>query len=318
MSKYAFVFPGQGSQQQGMLANFATSYPVIHELYQLASDCLDYDLWQLTQEGPADQLNQTEKTQPALLVAGVAMWNIWQKINPKQPDFLAGHSLGEYTALVCAGALDFEVAVKLVAARGRFMQAAVPIGQGAMAAIVGLNEKQVEDLCIDTSEYSNQVAPANYNSPGQVVIAGEAEAVQKAMDSAKNAGAKLVMKLPMSVPSHCILMKSAAEQLGEILATITIQSPHIPVINNVDVAINDNSEAIKKSLIRQLYSPVRWVETIQYMVNQGVVGIIESGPGKVLMGLNKRITPTIYNMALINEESLQEACQQINDQVTTI
>lgn len=316
--KYAFIFPGQGSQHLGMLAELAKHYYLIKDLYDLASKALGYDLWELTQHGPIEQLNETERTQPALLVAGVASWQIWQSMMKTEPQYFAGHSLGEYTALVCAGVFDIETGIDLVAARGHYMQEAVPVGKGAMAAIVGLDQEIVKGICDEACEYPEQVSPANYNTVGQIVIAGESEAVERAMTFAKEQGAKIVMKLPMSVPSHCNLMKPAAERLAQKLAGISLKEPRIPVINNVDVCVYQQPEQIVDALVRQLYSPVRWIETIQYLINKDINVIIESGPGKVLTGLNKRIASDLALAAITNPDTLQDAVNLVQNHQTEI
>lgn len=307
-TKYATVFPGQGSQSVGMLSSLAENFPEVKQTFKAASAVLNYDLWELIQKGPEEVLNQTEKTQPALLAAGVAVWRIWQTKKNNLPTYLAGHSLGEYTALVCADALDFQTAIKLVAARGKYMQEAVPAGKGAMAAIVGLENEQVAKLCHETGRI---VSPANYNSIGQVVIAGEVEAVNHVINEAKNANAKMAKLLPVSVPSHCALMKPAAEKLAIDLKDITINTPQIPVINNVDVTVYTNPDEIRSALIKQLYLPVRWVETIQFLEKHEIKTILEMGPGKVLCGLIKRISENIQTVAINNLEGLQQAEQML-------
>ncbi|MDH5230672.1 MAG: ACP S-malonyltransferase, partial [Gammaproteobacteria bacterium] len=284
----AFVFPGQGSQAIGMLADLADSHSIVTETFAQASEVLAYDLWQLSQQGPTEALNQTDKTQPAMLAAGVAVYRVWQQAGGVTPSIMAGHSLGEYTALVCAGALNFDDAISLVADRGRFMQEAVPSGEGAMAAILGMEDDQVAALC-EAQSQGQVLSPVNYNSPGQVVIAGNAAAVQRAVDNAADAGAKKAVMLPVSVPSHCSLMTSAADRLADRLASINISQSIIPVIHNADVTAYEDADKIRDALVRQLFNPVRWVETIQAMASQGVDKIIECGPGKVLAGLNKRI-----------------------------
>lgn len=303
--KTAFLFPGQGSQAIGMLAVFAKYYPVIRETFMLASHVLRFDLWELCQEGPETVLNQTENTQPALLTASVALWRVWQQQEGFKPTFMAGHSLGEYSALVCAGALDFMTAVDLVVKRGRFMQAAVPAGSGAMAAIVGLDNEKIQALCVSAAE-GQVLSPANYNSIGQTVVAGDVAAVQRLLVQAKQAGAKLAKLIPVSVPSHCALMKPAAKQLARVLEDITIDVPNIPIINNVDVAIEHDPDLIKKALVEQLYKPVRWVEIIQQLEKREIEEMIECGPGKVLAGLNRRIAP-IPTIPLLDPEILQDA-----------
>ncbi len=303
--KIAFIFPGQGSQTIGMLAELAKEYPLIQETFTQASQVLKFDLWELCQEGPADVLNQTEKTQPALLAASVALWRVWLQQQGVKPVLLAGHSLGEYSALVCAGALDFLTATRLVAERGRLMQAAVPKGAGAMAAIVGLDNDTLQALCASLSE-GQVLAPANYNSIGQTVVAGDATAVDRLLLKAKQAGAKLAKRIPVSVPSHCALMKPAAEHLAQTLQTISISVPLIPVVNNVDVRIEQDPIAIKKALTQQLYRPVRWVDIIQFFEKQAIDELIECGPGRVLAGLNKRIT-AIRTLSIQDPEILQKA-----------
>lgn len=305
MKKYALVFPGQGSQSLNMLASFNSHQSIVDHYCQRASDVLSYDISSLITNGPEDQLNQTEYTQPALLVAGVIAWKIWTLYAEDLPTFVAGHSLGEYTALTCAGVIDFEDAVNLVKLRGQFMQNAVPVGQGAMAAIVGLDDDEILRLCTMIGR-SEEISPANFNSIGQVVIAGKRSAVESAVSAAKNAGAKIATLLPMSVPSHCHLMRPAAEKLQEALSCVHFSLPNVPVINNVDVIVEISVEKIKSALVRQLYSPVRWVETIQLLSSHGVEAIIECGPGKVLTGLIKRIDKGIQAFSMIQEEVLKE------------
>lgn len=283
-SNEAIVFPGQGSQSVGMLGDLAAQHPVIADVFAQASNVLGYDLWELTQQGPKEKLDQTEYTQPALLAASYATW---QMLDAK-PKMLAGHSLGEYTALVCANAMSFTDAIKLVAARGQFMQAAVNKGEGAMAAIIGLDNDVVAAICQQAAG-GEVLSPANFNSIGQVVIAGSHDAVMRAIDLAKEKGARMAVSIPVSVPSHCALMKPAAEKLAAMLTTIAIDTPTLPVVSNVDVAIYATADSIRDGLVRQLYMPVRWVETIQFFANAGVTKVIECGPGKVLTGLIKRI-----------------------------
>ena len=300
---FAFIFPGQGSQSVGMLSELAANYPLVNETFTQASDVLGYDLWKLTSDGPKDELNRTDRTQPAMLAAGVAVWRVWQQENGALPGVMAGHSLGEYSALVCAGAMEFADAVSLVEERGRCMQSAVPAGVGAMAAILGLDDETVADVCNRAAE-SEVVSPVNFNSPGQVVIAGNADAVQRAIGLAKEAGAKRALPLAVSVPSHCSLMQPAAEQFAERLAQTSISTPTIPVIQNVDAARQDQPDAIRDNLKKQLYSPVQWVLTVQSMGGQGVTRIIEAGPGKVLAGLCKRIDKSIASAAVFDPDSL--------------
>lgn len=302
----AFVFPGQGSQSVGMLAELAAAFPVVQATFAQASDVLGYDLWQVAQQGPEERLNQTAVTQPAMLSAGVAAWRAWQERQGPQPVVMAGHSLGEYTALVCAGAIAFEDAVKLVAERGRLMQEAVPAGEGAMAAILGLEDAQVIEACAGAAQ-GDVVSAVNFNAPGQVVVAGRRAAVERALELAKQAGAKRAVMLPVSVPSHCSLMEGAARKLEAQLRQITIHAPAIPVINNVNVRAETTPDQIREALVRQLHSPVRWVETVQAMALQGVDRLVECGPGKVLIGLNKRIEKGMKAQAVFDPASLDEA-----------
>jgi len=307
----AFVFPGQGSQSVGMLADLAEAYPVVKQTFEEASDALGYDLWALTQNGPAEELNQTDKTQPAMLAAGVAVWRIWCDLTIMRPAWMAGHSLGEYTALVCADAMAFGDAVKLVADRGRFMQEAVPEGVGAMAAIIGLEDHVVVNLCAEHAG-NEVVSAANFNAPGQVVIAGHVAAVERVMAAAKEAGAKRALKLPVSVPSHCALMKPAAEKLGARLQDIKIESPQASLLHNVDVAAHSAPEVIKDVLQEQLYKSVRWVDVIRFMHDQGVQAIVECGPGKVLMGLNRRIVKDLGHFTMYDPATLEKVLEQID------
>lgn len=305
MSKTAFLFPGQGSQAVGMLADLG-EYPAVRQTFQEASGALGYDLWELVQQGPEADLNRTDRTQPALLTAGVAIWKLWEQKGGGRPDFLAGHSLGEYTALVCAGVLTLGDAARLVEQRGRFMQQAVPEGQGSMAAVLGLDDEQVRKAC-DSAAAGQVVEAVNYNAPGQVVIAGNAEAVERAVAACKEAGAKRAMPLPVSVPSHCALMKPAAEQLAEALKGVKFHAPELPVINNVDVAMEQDPDRIRDALVRQLHSPVRWVETVRELSREGVETACECGPGKVLAGLVKRIERGMNVMPLGEESALLKA-----------
>lgn len=307
---FAFVFPGQGSQSVGMLAGLAAQFPLVRETFAEASDALGYDLWRIAQEGPDEQLNQTHITQPAMLAGGVAVWRVWQAQGGAMPTVMAGHSLGEYSALVAAGSLRFSDAVTLVADRGRFMQEAVPAGVGAMAAILGLDDDQVIAVCAEASQ-GEVVSAVNFNSPGQVVVAGHAGAVERAVVLAKAAGAKRALVLPVSVPSHCSLMAPAAERLAERLASIEIAAPSIPVINNVDVKAESTAAAIRDALRRQLFMPVRWVEVIQAMGAQGVATIVECGPGKVLVGLNKRINKEMATFETLDPDSLMKALETL-------
>lgn len=302
----AFVFPGQGSQSVGMLAELATAYPQVRDTFAQASAALGYDLWDLTQSGPDAELNQTHKTQPAMLAAGVAVWRVWQGQGGTMPVMMAGHSLGEYTALVCAGALEFADAVRLVAERGHYMQDAVPAGQGAMAAILGLEDAQVIQVCGDAA-CGEVVSAVNFNSPGQVVVAGAAAAVARAVELAKQAGAKRAILLPVSVPSHCALMKPASERLAALLHTIPLKPSTVPVLHNTDVRAYSDVQQIRDALARQLYSPVRWTETVRAMSSAGVKTLVECGPGKVLAGLNKRIERDMAVLPVYDPGTLAEA-----------
>ncbi|WP_028113712.1 ACP S-malonyltransferase [Ferrimonas kyonanensis] len=297
MSKFAFVFPGQGSQTVGMLAELAAENEVVSQTFVEASEVLGYDLWNLVSQGPAEDLNQTQRTQPALLAASVALYRAYRQAGGAVPAAMAGHSLGEYSALVCAGVLDFKDAIKLVELRGLAMQDAVPAGTGAMYAIIGLDDDAIAAACEQAAQ-GQVVSPVNYNSPGQVVIAGEKDAVERAGALCKEAGAKRALPLPVSVPSHCALMKPAADKLALALNDLTLSAPEVPVINNVDVTAETDADAIRQALIRQLYSPVRWTETINAMAEQGIETTYECGPGKVLTGLAKRINKTISAAAL--------------------
>lgn len=307
MSKFAIVFPGQGSQAVGMLAELGEQHEVVKQTFSQASEVLGYDLWALTQQGPAEELNQTHRTQPAILAASVAIWRVWQSLNLSQPEVLAGHSLGEYSALVCSGVIDFQQAISLVELRGRLMQEAVPAGTGAMYAIIGLDDEAIATACQQAAQ-GQIVSPVNFNSPGQVVIAGQKEAVERAGVLCKEAGAKRALPLPVSVPSHCALMKPAAEKLAIALAGLQFNTPSIPVINNVDVMAETDPAKIKDALVRQLYNPVRWTEAVQNMSEQGVEKLIEVGPGKVLTGLTKRIVKTLDAVA-VNDSASLEAVQ---------
>lgn len=297
MTQFAFLFPGQGSQSVGMLSGLSEKFPLIKQLFSDASDVLHYDLWDLVQHGSAEKLGQTEFTQPALLVADVALWQCWKKLNDSKPAVMAGHSLGEYAALVCAESLAFQDAVILVSERGKCMQNAVKPGAGAMAAIVGLEDDAVAAVCRDAS-VDGVVSAANYNSIGQIVIAGETAAVEKAIELAKNAGAKIARKIPVSVPSHCVLMQPAADDMAEKLKAIPITLPVTPVIQNADVKSFQTVNEIRDALIRQLILPVRWVETIQSMIQSDILSFYECGPGSVLAGLNKRISRDIATQSI--------------------
>ena len=304
MKKFAMVFPGQGSQTVGMLAELAGDYPIVQETFKQASEVLGYDLWQLVQEGPAEELNKTWQTQPALLTASVAVYRVWQQKYPElKPEVMAGHSLGEYSALVCAGVLDLQDAVKLVELRGKLMQQAVPEGTGAMYAIIGLDNDAIINAC-KQAEQGEVVSAVNFNSPGQVVIAGAKAAVERAAALCKEAGAKRALPLAVSVPSHCALMKPAADQLSVSLESITLKEAGVSVLNNVDVKNEIEADAIRNALVRQLYSPVRWTETVEKMAQNGVEVLVEVGPGKVLNGLTKRIVDSLQAVSVNDVKSL--------------
>lgn len=300
----AFIFPGQGSQSVGMLKDLSENFSEVSATFQEASDALGYNLWSLIQEGPAEKLNSTDVTQPAMLASGVATWRVWQAKGGAMPTMMAGHSLGEYTALVCAGSLDFVDAIKLVSQRGKFMMQAVPAGTGAMAAVLGMDDDAVRQVCLDAAQ-GEVLEAVNYNSPGQVVVAGNKSAVERVCVLAKEKGAKRALELPVSVPSHCALMKPAADQLAEVLKGISFNTPSIPVINNVDVVAAEYEADIRDALKRQLFNPVRWVETIEKMAADGADQFIECGPGKVLVGLNKRINKALTSAALLDTATIE-------------
>lgn len=311
MSKLSFIFPGQGSQSVGMLADLNRAFPAVAQAFAEASDALGLDLWKLVQEGPKAELDLTHVTQPAMLAAGVAVWRLWRERGGARPVLMAGHSLGEYTALVCAGALDFRDAVELVAERGRLMQEAVPRGSGSMAAILGLNDDEVRALCAEAAG-DEVVEAVNFNAPGQVVVAGSSAAVQRAIKLAKAAGAKRALPLPVSVPAHCTLMKPAAEKLAERLARTRIEVPGIPVLHNVSVGHAGDPERIRSLLVKQMYSPVRWVETVRSMGERGIDFLVEAGPGKVLAGLNRRIDKSMRVLPVFDPDSLGKALEETN------
>lgn len=302
----AFVFPGQGSQQLGMLSELAVDHPVIQETFAEASQALGFDLWDMTQNGPEEALNSTENTQPALLTAGVALWRLWQQRGGANPTVMAGHSLGEYTALVCAGAMSLADGVRLVKLRGEYMQQAVPAGTGAMAAILGLDDDAIAAACESAAEGA-VVSPVNYNCPGQVVIAGEKAAVERAIEACKAAGAKRAIPLPVSVPSHCALMRPAADQMAQAMSAIELQMPHIPVVQNVSADVPDDLDSLKNNLLQQLYSPVLWTASVQKMAADGIEALIECGPGKVLTGLNKKIDRALVGVSISDPAGLEKA-----------
>lgn len=311
MSKFAFVFPGQGSQFVGMLSELAEASTIVQQTFQEASDALGYNLADVISAGPAEKLNDTSVTQPALLSCSIAMWRLWQDHSDGMPEFLAGHSLGEYSALTCAGVFNFSDAIKLVELRGQLMQQAVPVGVGAMSAIIGLDNDAIIAACLDAAQ-GEVVSPVNFNSPGQVVIAGNKTAVERANTLCKEAGAKRALPLPVSVPSHCELMRPAAEKLSKYLESIELNTPEIKVVNNVDVAISHDISAIKDALVKQLYSPVQWASTVEFMASEGVSVLVECGPGKVLAGLTKRINRKLSSVSINDRASLDAAIEAIS------
>ncbi|MGB8692917.1 MAG: ACP S-malonyltransferase [Steroidobacteraceae bacterium] len=304
----ALVFPGQGSQSIGMLAELVTAYPSARRTFAEASSALGYDLWQLVAAGPGERLNTTECTQPAMLCAGIATWRVWQELGGASPAWVAGHSLGEFTALVCAGALEFSAAVALVRDRGRFMQAAVPAGSGAMAALLGLDDAQAEAACLEAAQ-GEIVEAVNYNAPGQIVIAGTATAVARAIAAAKARGAKRAMSLPVSVPAHSSLMQGAARQFQGRLAGLSISAPRLKYLSAVDASEHGDAEDIRSLLGRQLASPVRWSATVLALTARGATQLVECGPGKVLTALNRRIErrPEISCLALEDPAAIRAA-----------
>jgi len=307
----AFVFPGQGSQAVGMLGDLSNAHSEIKETFDEGSEVLGRDLWALAQNGPAEQLNQTQNTQPLVLTASVAMWRVWQSQSAITPAYMAGHSLGEYSALVCAGSLSFANAVKLVEQRASYMQQAVPEGEGAMAAVLGLEVEALIDICAQAAQ-NEVVSAVNFNAPGQVVIAGNATAVNRAIEAAKKAGAKRALSLPVSVPSHCALMLPAAEKLATAMSDIEFLTPSTTVIHNTDVKEHSDAQGIREALGKQLYTPVRWVETVESLVDLNVLTIVECGPNKVLTGLNKRIDKTLGLYSFGNEASFNKTLEELS------
>lgn len=305
-SDIAFVFPGQGSQSVGMLAELADAHDSVRRTFQEASDALGRDLWTLALEGPEAELNRTDLTQPAMLAAGVAVWRVWHERGGATPLCLAGHSLGEYTALVCADSLAFDDAIRLVADRGRFMQEAVPEGKGAMAALLGLDDDTVKRVCAEAAQ-GEVVEAVNFNAPGQVVVAGNTTAVERAVAGAKEAGAKMAVRLPVSVPSHCALMKPASERLAERLNDVTLQRPRLPVLHNVDATEAADAAAIRERLVLQLHNPVLWVDTVRTLAGKGVTRVVECGPGKVLAGLTRRIDRSLAAQPVYDPATLEKA-----------
>ena len=304
----AFVFPGQGSQKVGMLAAAHEQYAAVRDTFAEASEALGYDMWDLIQNGEQEALNLTETTQPVLLTSSVALWRAWQEQGGAAPALMAGHSLGEFSALVCAGSLGFADAVRLVRSRGQFMQSAVPVGEGAMAAIIGLDDDAINTICEETE---GVVAAVNFNSPGQVVIAGHAGPVESAIGALKEAGAKRAMPLPVSAPFHTELMKPAGDRLAEAMADITFNSPEIPVVHNVHAKTESDPEAIRALMVQQIYSPVQWTSCVQTMTGAGVSQLVECGPGKVLSGLNRRIDKSLASFSLEEPDSLAAALQEL-------
>lgn len=308
---FAITFPGQGSQSVGMLRDLGAAFPIVRRTFDEGSEALGMDLWALSQEGPKERLNETQHTQPALLCAGMAVMRVLDGQLDARPLVLAGHSLGEYTALVAAGVLDLADATRLVAMRGQLMQEAVPAGSGAMAAILGLDDDQVRAVCAEGAQ--GQVAEAvNFNSPGQVVVAGDAAAIVRVADLAKAAGAKRALLLDVSVPSHCALMRPAAERLAKVLQDTSFRLPQVPVLHNVDVAEARDPAEIRQRLVEQLYSPVRWVETVQAIAGRGATVVLEAGPGKVLTGLIKRIDKSLEALPVFDPASLATAMESIH------
>ncbi len=311
-SHTAFVFPGQGSQKVGMLAAAHAEFPAVRDTFAEAGEALGLDLWTLVQTGPQEALNLTATTQPVLLTSSVALWRAWVAAGGTPPALLAGHSLGEFSALVCAGSLDFADAVRLVRQRGEFMQTAVPVGEGAMAAIIGLDDDSINRICAEiAAEGNGEVAAVNFNSPGQVVIAGHAAAVERAGVALKAAGAKRAMPLPVSAPFHTVLMRPAGEKLEAALASVALAAPAIPVVHNVHALPETSPERIRSLLVEQIYSPVQWTRCVQYMAAQGVRHVVECGPGKVLSGLNKRIDGELNSYSLEEPAGLQDAMAQL-------
>ncbi|AMO68527.1 MAG: [acyl-carrier-protein] S-malonyltransferase [Zhongshania aliphaticivorans] len=306
----ALVFPGQGSQKVGMLAELGAAFPSVKATFAEASAALGYDMWGLVQNGEQAQLNLTETTQPVLLTASVAVWRLWCEQGGLQPSLMAGHSLGEFSALVCAGAIDFADAVRLVHARGQYMQTAVPVGEGAMAAVLGLDDAQIIDICQQASA-AGVVEAVNFNSPGQVVIAGKVAGVEKAIELLKAAGAKRALPLPVSAPFHTSLMRPAGEKLAEALAAMSLQSPKIPVVHNVHGKTESDPSAIKVLLVEQIYSAVKWVSCVEAMAAAGITTTIEAGPGKVLSGLNKRIEKSLSCLNIESPETLAAALEAV-------
>lgn len=303
--KTAFIFPGQGSQAIGMMSDLAASHSLVKDTFAEASDALGLDMWEMCQAGPIEALSQTENTQPALLTCGIAAWRVWQDQGGAQPEIMAGHSLGEYTALVAANAMSFSDGVALVRDRGRYMQEAVPAGQGGMAAVIGLDDDKVREVCAAAAQ-DDVLQAVNFNAPGQVVIAGSASAIERAAVQMKEAGAKRALPLPVSIPAHSSLMTPAAERLAERIATIEVSMPTIPVLHNCNVQIAQSDSEIAANLVSQLDSPVRWVESVNAMHAQGIERFIESGPGRVLGGMVKRIIKGVEIACIEKPDAISE------------
>ena len=310
--KFAYVFPGQGSQSVGMMNGY-TDLPIVEETFKEASDTLKQDFWSMVNSGPADDLNLTINTQPLMLIAGVAVYRAWSGLSGAKPAFLAGHSLGEYTALVAAEVLSFADALALVRFRAQAMQHAVPEGIGGMAAILGLDDAIIQTVCHEVTERGNGelLEPANFNSPGQVVIAGHKNAILQGIEMAKSKGAKRAIMLPMSIPSHCSLMKPAAESMRQQLEHVQLQSPRIPILHNVDVKPHSDTASIKEILVQQLVSPIQWVDTIRAFATAGITHVVECGPGKILAGLNKRIDQNLQQLSLTDSEAIKQAVNSL-------
>ncbi|WP_041069343.1 ACP S-malonyltransferase [Candidatus Ishikawella capsulata] len=310
MVNFAFVFPGQGSQSLGMLAELARIFSIVKTTFGEASKVIGYDLWHLVQNGPLEELNKTYKTQPALLTSSIAIYRVWKQQCYREPSILAGHSLGEYSALVCANVINFSDALKLVALRGYLMQQEVPEGIGKMQVIIGLDKESVSRICRENSK-EKVVSPVSFNSSKQIVIGGHREEVERVSMACLKAGAKRILTLPISVPSHCILMKPIANKLAKILEQVHFKLPTIPVVNNVDAIVETSGHAIRSALIRQLYNPIRWVETIEFITSQGIYTLFEIGPGKVLTNLNKSLTNKVTAISVNDLLSLETAVNKI-------
>ncbi len=311
--QFAFVFPGQGSQSVGMMKDLAESYSIVKECYQEASDAIQLDLWKMVKEGPEEALNQTKNTQPAMLAASYSIVKIWANALDKKAGIMAGHSFGEVSAFTCAGAMNFSDAVKLARLRGEFMQDAVEAGTGAMAAVLGLEDQALDELCQSVTTDNAVVEAVNYNAPGQVVVAGHTIAVEKLIEQAKEQGAKRALKLPVSVPAHSSLMKPAAERVAAALAEVNFSMPSAPIIQNATLVVPDSVDGMKSALQAQLYSPVRWVDTIELIKQTGVTCLLEMGPGKVLTGLHKRIDKSLTSVCICDNASLETAITTIEE-----